>query len=485
LGNVFQLLKMPEEARESFRNALALGHTPVEMNTAIVFASLEASSWTTIEQDLAALNKLVEQGQGQPVPFFCLTLSWTRQQQLAAFRRHADNLFRGITPLPPRAARAPEAPIRIGYVSSDFHEHATAYLIAELFERHDRKRFQIHGYSYGDNDGSPMRRRIEAAFGANFVEAREISTRALAERIRSDAIDVLIDLKGYTLYARNDAFAFRAAPIQVNFLGFPGSLGSAHYDYIIGDPIITPLEHADGFAEKIAQLPNSYQPNDRLRPISATSERACWGLPEHAFVFCCFNANYKITPQIFSRWCSLLRQVDDAVLWLFVTNPKARENLQAEARHRGIGSERLFWATGLPLADHLARIQAADLFLDTMPVNAHTTASDALWAGVPVLTTLGDAFASRVAASLLAAAGIPECIAEDLEGYERLALELARDRERLRSLRARLAEKRDTCALFDSARYTRDFEALITRMIERQTLGLAPEHLPARCDSRG
>jgi protein O-GlcNAc transferase len=480
LGNVFQLLKMPEEARESFRNALVLGRTPVEMNTAIVFASFEASSWTTLAQDLDALNQLVDQDRGQPAPFFCLTFSWPRQRQLAASRRHADNLFRGITPLPAGHRRPAGAPIRIGYVSSDFHEHATAYLIAELFERHDRQRFEIHGYSYGENDASPMRRRIEAAFGTNFVEAREISTRALAERIRADAIDVLIDLKGYTLYSRNDAFGYRAAPIQVNFLGFPGSLGSARYDYIIGDPIVTPLEHADGYAERIAQLPNCYQPNDRLRPISTAAERARWGLPQEALVFCCFNANYKITPQLFDRWCALLHQIDDAVLWLFVTNPKARQNLLDEAQRRGIGAERLFWATGLPLGEHLARIQAADLFLDTMPVNAHTTASDALWAGVPVLTVLGDAFVSRVAASLLAAAGLPELIAQDLDGYQQIALQLARDRDRLRALRARLAAQRHTCALFDSARYTRDFEALIARMVERHERGLAPEHLPAQ-----
>ena len=243
---------------------------------------------------------------------------------------------------------------------------------------------------------------------------------------------------------------------------------------------MTPLEHADGYAERIAQLPNCYQPNDRLRPISTAAERARWGLPQEALVFCCFNANYKITPQLFDRWCALLHQIDDAVLWLFVTNPKARQNLLDEAQRRGIGAERLFWATGLPLGEHLARIQAADLFLDTMPVNAHTTASDALWAGVPVLTVLGDAFVSRVAASLLAAAGLPELIAQDLDGYQQIALQLARDRDRLRALRARLAAQRHTCALFDSARYTRDFEALIARMVERHERGLAPEHLPAQ-----
>lgn len=479
LGNVFQFLKLPEEARECFRNALALGAAPVEMMSAVLFTSLEASRWETFEQDLVALNELVATGRGQPVPFYSLAFSWTRQQQLAASRAHADRIFRGIDALASRGARAPEAKIRIGYVSGDFHEHATAYLIAEMLELHDRDRFSIHAYSYGIDDASAMRQRIRAAIGKNFVEASQMSPRALAQHIRSDDIDILIDLKGYTLYARNEVFAHRAAPIQVNFLGFPGSLGSVHYDYVIGDPIVTPLEHADGFIEKIAQLPNCYQPNDGLRLTKRAANRADWQLPSEALVFCCFNANYKITAPVFDRWCSLLRQIDDAVLWLFETNLQARKNLLAEARARGVESSRIFWAPRLEPAEHMARISAADLFLDTLPVNAHTTASDALWAGVPVLTVLGESFVSRVAASLVAAAGLPELVATNLQDYEQIALDLARNRGMLRKLRERLVGSRDTCPLFDSARYTRDFEALMIRMIERLDSGLSPEHLPA------
>ncbi|HYA65980.1 MAG TPA: tetratricopeptide repeat protein, partial [Burkholderiaceae bacterium] len=389
LGNVFQLVKLPEEARESFRNAIALGAAPVQMMSAIVFTSLEASRWETLEQDVAALNGLVAAKRGQPVPFYSLVLAWTRQQQLAASRAYADRIFADITPLASRAAHAREAKIRVGYVSSDFHEHATAYLITQMLELHDRDRFSIHAYSYGVDDASMMRRRIQAAIGGNFVEANRMSAHALAARVRSDAIDILIDLKGYTLYARNEVFAYRAAPVQVNFLGFPGSLGSSHYDYVIGDPIVTPLEHADGFIEKIAQLPNCYQPNDGLRPTAVQADRARWQLPAAAFVFCCFNASYKITAQVFDRWCHLLRQIDDAVLWLFESNPQARKNLLAQARQRGVESGRIFWASPLQPSEHMVRIGAADLFLDTLPINAHTTASDALWAGVPVLTVLG------------------------------------------------------------------------------------------------
>jgi predicted O-linked N-acetylglucosamine transferase (SPINDLY family) len=479
LGNVFQLLKMPQEARESFRNALVLGRSPVEMVSAVIFTSLEACSWNDLAADLAALEGHVARGAGQPTPFYVLNFSWTRTRQLEAARAHARRLAGGITALPPPARRRPAGPIRVGFLSSDFHEHATAYLIAELFERHDRRRLQFHAYSYGEDDQSPMRRRIEAAFGKNFVEARNLASAALARRIRDDAIDVLIDLKGYTLFSRNDVFAYRAAPIQVNYLGFPGSLGSDHVDYIIGDPVVSPIDHADGFAEKIAQLPNCYQPNDRQRPVAQAGSRADWGLPDKAFVFCCFNANYKITPVVFDRWCSLLRQIDDAVLWLFVANPQARHNLVAEAQARGVAPERLVWATPLPLAEHLGRMRNADLFLDTLPVNAHTTASDALWSGLPVLTVAGDSFVSRVAASLLRAAGLPELVADDLDGYEQMALALAHDRGRLATLRERLANQRGTCALFDSERYAADFADLMQRMMELHGQGQAPRHLPA------
>ena len=395
-------------------------------------------------------------------------------------------------PLPARAPGCADGRIRVGYVSSDFHEHATAHLIAELFECHDKERFALHAYSYGTDDGSPMRRRIEQAFGPGFVEARHLDSRALAQRIRSDAIDVLVDLKGYTLYSRSDVFAYRAAPVQVNFLGFPGSLGSTVYDYIIGDPVVTPLEHADGYAERIAQMPRCYQPNDRRRPRPAARDRQRWGLPQAAFVFCCFNANYKITPALFASWCALLRQVDDAVLWLFEANEQARRNLIAQAAAQGVAADRLHWAPNLPLDQHIARIANADLFLDTLPVNAHTTASDALWAGVPLVTVLGDSFVSRVAASLVSAAGLPELVACDLDGYARIALELARDRARLRGMRlapgrgarcVRALRRRRVRAGFRGAAGAHD-AARPRRAGSRPAGGLGPRRVPAGANCR-
>ena len=485
LGTAFLLLEMPEESRECYRNILSIGGPNVRAISSAIFSALQAANWTTIDEDIATLESYIAAGLGQPIPFYALTLPWSRLQQLAASRIQAQICFGALSPLPRSTAqRTPGTPIRIGYVSGDFHGHATACLVAELFERHDRNRFEIHAYSYGANDASSMRRRLEAAFGERFVDAQAIPDKTLAHRIRDDGIDVLIDLKGYTLHSRNEVFGYRPAPIQVNFLGFPGSLGTPLYDYIIGDPIVTPLEHADGYDEKIAQMPDCYQPNDRQRIIGERRDRAFYGLPEDAMVFCSFNNNYKFTPEVFDRWCAILHGAPHAVLWLYEGNRQARRNLLAYAERRGVSSDRLYWAPPLPLADHLARAQVADLFLDTAPVNAHTTASDALWAGTPVLTVLGDTFVSRVAASLVHAADLPELVAASLDEYERIALALAHDRDRLRALRTRLAERRMTCPLFDSARYTRAFESLVARMVDRHRCGLGPDHLPAASAQR-
>jgi predicted O-linked N-acetylglucosamine transferase (SPINDLY family) len=367
----------------------------------------------------------------------------------------------------------------VGYVTNDIFRHATAYLIGDLLESHDRARFDVFLYSYGHDDGSEIRRRIIAAAGAGYVEASKMSDIQLAERVRADDIDILIDLKGYTLGTRIGVFALHPARIQVNYLGYPGTLGAPCYEYIIGDRIVTPLEHAADYSEKIAQLPHCYQPNDRRRPIGRRPSRAECGLPERGFVFCSFNNCYKITEAIFDRWCRLLREVEGSVLWLYQANDQARPNLLREAELRGIAAERIVWAPHVDLADHLGRLQLADLVLDTLPVNAHTTASDALWAGVPMITTAGDSLVARVASSVLHAAGLAELVVTDGDAYERLALDLARDPARLGEIRRRLAANRDQCALFDSQAHTQDLEALYTKMLAACVSGATPQHLPA------
>ena len=483
LGNSFNPLKLHEEARECFKTAIALGGKQVELVSGMAYEDLHACRWDHLSEDQAELMQLIDAGAGQPVPFQLLAQPSTRSQQLAAARVFAQSMFGHLIPMPASAPRAPSSRIRLGYLSSDFHEHATAYLISQILEQHDRSRFEVNAYSYGIDDASPARRRIELAVD-RFVEGREMSDRTVAERIRADGIDILLDLKGYTLGSRNGVLAFRASPIQVNYLGFPGTLGAPFYDYIIGDPTITPVAHASDYAEKIAQMPACYQPNDRSRAIGPRPARAACSLPEHGFVFCSFNGPYKITPEMFDIWCRLLQQVEHSVLWLYKAGAQARHNLTVEAQRRGIASSRLVWAEPVHQTQHLGRLQLADLFLDTRPVCAHTTASDALWAGVPIITCPGETFVSRVATSILQAADLPELIAPDLARYESEALALARDPERMKKLKERLAQNRERCALFDSVRYTRALEALFTRMHERHQQGFAPAHLEASDDRR-
>ncbi|HYA65145.1 MAG TPA: tetratricopeptide repeat protein [Burkholderiaceae bacterium] len=479
LGNVFERMKMHEEARECFKTAIAVGGNRAQLLSAMAYQALHACRWDLFDQDWSDLQNALREGTGQAAPFQLLTMVSTRDQQLAASQARWQECCGAIAPLPITGAREQRPRIRLGYATNDLFRHATAYLIAEVLERHDRERFDVFMYSYGHDDGSEIRQRIVLATGPNFVDAREISDRALAERIRNDDIDILVDLKGYTLGSRFGVFAYHPARIQVNYLGYPGTLGAPCYEYIIGDQIVAPLEHADGYSEKIAHLPHCYQPNDRKRPIGPRPTRAQCALPEEGFVFCSFNSCYKITPTVFDRWCRLLHRVDGSVLWLYEANDQAKRNLVLQAQRRGIASQRLVWAPHVPLEAHLARLQLADLALDTLPVNAHTTASDALWAGVPMVTTAGESFASRVASSVLHAAELPDLVACDADAYERIALDLALQPARLWEIRQRVAANRDRCALFDSQSYTRELEALYERMLAAWTRGAPPDHLPA------
>ncbi len=360
----------------------------------------------------------------------------------------------------PRAAR-----LRVGYLSSDFHAHATAYLIAELIERHDRDRFEIHGYSYGPDPGGDMRARLVSAFD-RFTDIDALSHRAAAARIRADDIDILVDLKGHTYRARPKILAFRPAPVQVNYLGYPGTMGAPFIDYIIADEFIVPRDREMLFAEKLAYLPDCYQPNDTRRDIAAAPRRAACGLPEQAFVFCAFNNSFKITPAFFAIWMRLLQQLPGSVLWLLESNPLVRRNLDAAAAAAGVDPGRLVFAPILPHRDHLARHGHADLFLDSLPCNAHTTASDALWAGLPVLTCAGETFAGRVAGSIVRAAGLSELVVNSPRDYEVLALALAHNPARLAGIRSRLGAGRSSLPLFDMAKRARDLEALYARMAE-------------------
>ncbi|WP_454017148.1 tetratricopeptide repeat protein [Azospirillum sp. Marseille-Q6669] len=390
-------------------------------------------------------------------PFGLLAVDTTPADQRAAAERWARQKAHGV-PTMARPTVAGDGRLRVGYLSADFHEHATAYLMAELLERHDRTRFAVTAYSTGIDDGSPMRRRLTAAV-ERFVDLRDRSDRDAAQAIAADGIDILVDLKGYTAFARTAILAARPAPVQVNWLGYPGTMGADFIDVILADAVTIPPGEEGFYSEAVVRLPHGYQPNDRHRAIAErTPTRADCGLPEDGFVFCCFNSPYKLTPALFDVWARLLRAVPGSVLWLYAGNPLVAGNLRREAAARGVAPERLVFAPPRPLAEHLARHRLADLFLDTLPYNAHTTASDALWTGLPVVTCQGATFAGRVAASLLDTVGLPELVTDSPAAYEALALNLACDPERLAGLKARLALARTASPLFDGDRFARDLE---------------------------
>jgi protein O-GlcNAc transferase len=367
--------------------------------------------------------------------------------------------------------------IRIAYVSSDFRSHATSYLIAGMIESHSREKFDVTGIALQPEDPSEIGQRMKRAFG-QFIDVSGRTDEETARLIRELEIDIAIDLNGHTRNGRAAIFAHRAAPLQVNYLGFPGTMGADYIDYLIADHTLIPTSSQPYYEEKIIYLPNSYQANDRTRPISSkVFTRADCKLPEDRFVFCCFNGAFKILPDVFDRWMRILSQVNGSVLWLLDDNETAASNLKKEAVKRGISAERLVFAARTSLADHLARHRLADLFLDTLPCNAHTTASDALWAGLPVLTQIGESFAGRVAASLLNAIGLPELITTTPKAYEELAVELAANPERLSAIKSRLASNRLTTPLFDIQRFTRHIEAAYTAIYERHQANLPPDNI--------
>ena len=364
--------------------------------------------------------------------------------------------------------------IRITYVAADFKQHPLMLLLTELIERHDRTRFEINAIAMGPDDGSPMRARIASAFD-RFIPVLDFDQERAAHLVRELETDIVIDCNGHSIDHLLRIFARRPAPVQVNYLGFPGTIGAGFIDYILADATVLPFSQQPFFAEKIVHLPDCYQPNDTARPIAATPGRAEAGLPPTGFVFACFNYTWKLRPQVFDVWMRLLQAVPGSVLWLLDVSADASANLKAQAARRGVDPARLVFAPRLAVDRHLARHRLADLFLDTLYYNAHTTGSDALWAGLPILTCQATSFASRVGASLLQAVGLPELITSSLEEYEALALTLARDPALLGRYRQRLADNRDSSALFDTDRYRRSIEAAFVRIWEIAQRGGAPE----------
>ncbi len=476
-GATLQELGRCTEALESFERARQLDPSHPWLYGYWLSARMQLCDWRDLKAHLSEL--LARIGAGEPVapPFSAVTLV----EAPALHRRAAEVWVRETCPqaqvLPPLARYSRRERIRIGYYSADYHVHATAVLAEELFRRHDRQHFETVAFHFGNGPRDAMTAHLAAAFD-RFIDVREQSDLQIARVSRELQIDIAVDLKGFTQDQRAGIFAHRAAPLQVSYLGFPGTMGAPYIDYLVADATLIGERDRDWYAEKIVYLPHSYQVNGRSRPIAEEhSSRAQHGLPANGFVFCCFNNPYKITPTLFDVWMRVLQRVPGVVLWLLDGGEVVRRNLRASAQARGVDPERLVFAPRAPLPQHLGRQAAADLFIDTLPCNAHTTASDALWAGLPVVTCSGDSFASRVAASLLGAIGLPQLVTRTLEHYEQLLVELATEPARLRELRARLAQNRLTMPLFDIERYTRDLESAYRQMYERHQAGLPPEHL--------
>lgn len=472
LGSALRRAGRVAESLAAFETAVSLNPQFSEALALVVQEMRELCAWEGLDALSRRLVEIVENGTGTVNPFIFLSLDTTPAQQFRCAAQWAAAHLPAAPPRPPSAPAAPGRRITLGYLSADFQEHATAHLISELISLHDRDRFQVNGYSYGRDDGSPARRRLSQSFD-RFVDLEPASFAEAATRIRADAVDILVDLKGYTAGARPQILALRPAPIQVNYLGYPGTMGASAFDYILVDPYVVPPRQQPFFSEKLVYMPHCYQVTDCTRPIAPrVPTRAECGLPETGFVFCCFNSSYKITPPVFDVWMRLLAAVPASALWLLEDHPEASANLRREAQSRGVAAARLVFAPGLPSPSHLARFALADLFLDTLPYNAHTLASDALWGGCPLVTCSGEAFPSRVAGSLLRAVGLPDLVTNSLADYEALALRLATGPDYCRAIRARLRANlranRLASPLFDTRRFARDLEVAYLAMYHAQ-----------------
>ncbi len=482
-GNALAQLGRVEEAQQSFQRALQLDPGIDWLPGAWLRTRQQLCEWSGIDALVTEILDGVAAGGKVTQPFTLLAVSDDLAVQRRAAEIFADERHLVQSPLPPLGKRRRKGVIRIGYYSADFHNHATAQLIAGLIELHDRRRFFVSAFSFGTNKPDEMTQRLRRGFD-QYIDVGSCSDREAAQISRDLEIDIAIDLKGFTAHSRAGIFAHRAAPLQVAYLGYPATMGACYIDYIVADPTVIPHEDRHHYAEKVIYLPHSYQVNDSKRTeIAAERSRRELGLPPTGFVFCCLNACYKITAATFAGWMRILRAVEGSVLWLLTENSTAARNLCQEAAAHGVSGARLIFAAPLPHLQHLARYRLADLFLDTFPCGAHTTASDALWCGLPVVTRLGESFVSRVAASILRSVGLPDLVATSQEHYESLAIELARDPARLAGIKNRLLANRRSTPLFDTDLFTRHLESGYQSIYERYHSGLGADHVHVGEDS--
>ncbi|MFP5455684.1 MAG: tetratricopeptide repeat protein [Alphaproteobacteria bacterium] len=480
LGHILQMLGRLDEAVDSYRTAVALKPDHAEAYAHLLHQKARMALWDEAEER-TALSILHTAPDAIP-PFAMLAIEDDAERHLLRSKAWVRQKVDGPGLSFPRK-RGDAERIRIGYFSADFHNHATMHLMAKLLERHDGSRFEIHAFSYGfikDGFSERAARAVDA-----FHDVSGLDDRAIAQLAKDRQIDVAVDLKGHTQEARLGIFAHRPAPVQIAFLGYPGSTGASFIDYLVADSVVIPETHSHFYSEQIIRLPDSYQVNDDSRVVPASqSTRADHDLPAEGVVFCSFNSSYKIRPAEFGIWMEILHQVDGSVLWLLRDNRWVEANLKREAAARGIAPERLAFSDKVPLPEHLARHGCADIFLDSFNCNAHTTASDALWAGVPVITKLGQSFAARVAGSLLHALDMPELVTETEADYARLAIELAQQPDRLAAVKQKISQNRRTTPLFDTETFTRNIERAYALAHQRHLDGLRPAPLTIVDDAR-
>jgi protein O-GlcNAc transferase len=460
-ANVLRDIGRTAEALAHYEQALAANPAHAHALNGLAQVARNLCDWKRTEALAPRLLENAPGGRALIQPFVLMGYS----DDAALLRRCAENYVHHVASAQPSlwdGKRYGHDRIRLAYLSADFHQHPTAQLLAELFERHDRSRFEVTAIAFGPDDGSALRARMKKAFD-HFEDVRGKSDSEVAQMLRAREIDIAVDLNGHTAGARPGIFSYRSAPMQVNYLVYPGTTGARFMDVVLADRIALPADQQAFFSEKIVHLPDCYQANDATRIVPPAPTRAEAGLPESGFVFCCFNNSWKIAQPMFDIWMRLLSQTDGSLLWL-LDGPHA-DNLRAEAKARGVDPGRLVFAPRLPPEQHLARHQLADLFLDTLPYNAHTTCSDALWAGLPVITCYGKSFTGRVASSLLKAIDLPELVTASPQLYEALALELAQNPALMKAMREKLARNRTTTPLFDSERFRKNIEAAYEKMV--------------------
>ena len=478
-GMVLQKLNRFDEAFAAYDLAYTLEPNLPGLEGGRLFAKMALCNWSDFHDECARLIATINNKDAHSPPFEVLAIATSAADQLKCAKTWAAKTFpRSELPERQHVVQNKHTRIRVAYLSADFRDHAVSILLAGVFEQHDRSQFETFGISFSAERHDLMTARLKTSFD-QFINVENMNDVAVAKLLHELEIDIAIDLMGYTAGSRMAIFALCPSPIQVSFLGYPGTTGTNYIDYLITDNIVIPVCAQANYSEKLVYLPNAFIPTDATRAVSAPPfSRADFGLPEFGVVFCCFNNSYKLNPSIFSLWLGILGKVDDSVLWLSESNSTATANLRKAATINHINPNRLIFAKRVPLnADHLARHRLADLFLDTLPFNAHTTAIDALWAGLPVITQIGETFAGRVAASLLTAIGLPELITSTSQDYASIAVELANNPEKLCGIKQKLASKRLTSPLFDTKLFTKHIETAFKSMYERHHTGLQPDHI--------